>query len=66
MKLSGLIFLPSGKNTFISFAIRTPDAVATPNAITPMSTIMIVLSDKNVVAVAVAPTEIPRQTVRYS
>ncbi len=37
--ISGLIFFSFGKNTFISFAIRTPPAVATANANKPRTII---------------------------
>ena len=51
------------ESLFISFAIITPAAVPTPNAVTPRTTIFSVSAFRKVSAFAVAPTDTPRSMV---
>ena len=51
------------KNRFINFAKSTPPAVPNPNAITPITNILSVSGVRNVSAVAVAPTDMPKRIV---
>ena len=59
--MRGLIF--SFRKRFISLASSTPPAVPKPKATTPMHMILMVSQARKVLAVAVAPTEMPRKMV---